>query len=80
MELLNTNIVNLSHNEENIEVKVETATVGVLKEVSGFGDGSALQVDGVVGTANRGLDPGAGANQEAVMPPDEALGDVNPRS
>lgn len=33
MELLYTNIVNLSHNEENIEVKVETATLKFLASV-----------------------------------------------
>lgn len=39
MELLTTSIMNLSHKMENIEVQVETTTVGVLKEVSSFGDG-----------------------------------------
>lgn len=49
MELLTTYVMNLIHKVENIEVNVETTTMGVLKEAFGFGDESSLQVDGVVG-------------------------------
>lgn len=77
MEFLTASVMNISHKVENIELQVETATMGVLKEFFGFGDGSASPVEGLVSAAIHRLDPGAGENEEPGMPLEEALGEVD---
>lgn len=80
MEFLTTGVMNLSHKVENIELQVEIAIVGVLKEVFDFNDGSAPPKQGFFGAAIHSLDPGVGRNEELGMPPKEALGEFNPES
>lgn len=80
MEILSTDVLSLDNKMENIEAKAKTATVGVLKEVFGFGDVFVPHVEGVTGVAIQDLELGAGSVEEMVMPSDEALGEIKPSS
>lgn len=75
MESMCTDMMSLQQKVENIEIKVETASVGVLKELFGFGEG---MVPNAVSVANAAIDgdpePRADGVEELVTTGNEASG------
>ena len=78
MELLTTIVMNLQLNIQNIEAKVEIATVGILEEVFSYGE-PAHPAKGIAGAVNCGVEHKSGVcnRQSLGVPSDEATRDVD---